>query len=86
MSEYIKREDAIKALTDCPVQYVSRICNVPSADVVEVVRCKDCKYGEWKVSELDNKTKGYKCIIHAGLGIDFGDNGYCSYGKRKDNE
>ena len=93
MNDYIKREDAIEAYaemlkSDKDTKLIAEmiLADVPSADVVEVVRCKDCKYGEWKVSELDNKTKGYKCIIHAGLGIDFGDNGYCSYGKRKDNE
>ena len=51
-----------------------------------LVRCKDCKYGKWKISELDNKTKGYECAIHAVFENDFGDNGYCSYGERKDNE
>lgn len=94
MSRYIDADKAIEIwkdqdyikLSSQEVKARIMLDAVPSADVVEVVRCKDCKYGEWKVSELDNKTKGYKCIIHAGLGIDFGDNGYCSYGKRKDNE
>lgn len=50
-----------------------------SADVVEVVRCKDCKnYMEW----LDGK-------ICARLGSYYGDTeptDYCSYGERKDND
>ena len=41
--------------------------------VGELVRCKDCKYGKWKISELDNKTKGYECAIHAVFENDFGD-------------
>ena len=56
------------------------IGNVPAADVVEVVRCKDCKYwkcyggqyaddGEcWHLGELD-------CCMHK--------DDYCSKGKRK---
>ena len=91
MNDYIKREDAIEAYaemlkSDKDTKLIAEmiLADVPSADVVEVVRCKDCKYGEWKVSELDNKTKGYRCAIHAVLGFDFGDNGYCSYGERKE--
>lgn len=71
MSEYIKREDAIQALTDCPVQYVVSLCNVPSADVVEVVRCKDCKY--WN---------GDECTGRDIFVVD--DDEFCSYGERRD--
>lgn len=56
MTDYIKREDAIAEFTtngsatvygiDKCKAIVSRLQLVPSADVVEVVRCKDCKrYG-----------------------------------------
>lgn len=41
------------------------------ADVVEVVRCRDCVY--WR-GEND---------ICKGIGIDFNVDGYCSEGKRK---
>ncbi len=68
MSEYIKKEDAIKALTDCPVQYVVRICDVPSADVIEVVRCKDCKYQGTVDCPMDEQYE----------------DDYCSYGEKKD--
>ena len=97
MSEYIKKEDVIQeviyeldAFDHVPQALIDRIKRdfdtLPTADVVEVVRCKDCKRGEWRVSGLDNKTKGYRCAIHAVLGFDFGDNGYCSYGERKEQE
>ena len=91
MSDYINREMAADAIVlECDdvtlEQARQAIKDVPSADVVKVVRCKDCKYGKWKISELDNKTKGYECAIHAVFENDFGDNGYCSYGERKDNE
>lgn len=45
----------------------------PTADVVEVVRCKDC---EFRVLTQN----GYMCRINA---VVTSDNGYCNYGKRK---
>ncbi len=68
MTDYIKREDALKAVdafigTD-PI--ADRIKLIPSADVVPVVRCKDCfLYGECKLAEF------------------IGDDGYCSCGKER---
>lgn len=57
MAEYIWREAAIKAVEkadytaissdadDCKADYLREIIeSVPAADVVPVVRCKDCKY------------------------------------------
>ena len=94
MSEYIKREDAIKAFEqwkepqvlneqddvwnrgiDCCINEVKH--HVPSADVVEVVRCKDCKYyvpisekiGECKDTRMNSTYMSY-----------------CSCGERKDGE
>ena len=54
MSDYIKREDAIKAMArGIGIPYtdfieVAERCmdDIQNADVVEVVRCKDCKYYE----------------------------------------
>ena len=50
------------------------------SDMVEVVRCKDCKYGEPMIGSWDNKVWcGYhKCF--------YPEDGFCSYGERKDNE
>ena len=55
MSDYIKREDAIKAFDGrrgfSEYDFImwndeveERLNSVPAADVVEVVRCKDCRY------------------------------------------
>lgn len=80
MTDYINREDAIKAyakafnLADDCIEYASVILkDIPPADVIEVVRCKDCKY--WK--EL---LPVCERIHRAGWGV----NDYCSYGERKD--
>lgn len=56
------------------------VINEPAADVVEVVRCKECKHWD----------KGYNfCKLH---GVDclgnsfFGEKGFCSYGEKKNAE
>lgn len=48
--------------------------NAPTADVVEVVRCKDCI----------NYNKRYSECTLNGMNLD--ENGFCSYGKRVDKE
>ena len=49
----------------------------PTADVVEVVRCKDCKHYEYGNS--DKEDWGY-CWFNDTC---FESNGFCSYGERK---
>lgn len=54
------------------------IINVPTADVVEVVRCKDCK---WLI------VGGLCCKnIKGGGHKKLNPDDYCSYGERKDGE
>lgn len=82
MSDYINREMA----ADCIVlecddvtleQARQAIKDCPSADVVKVVRCKDCKWnGAKDEDEGDCAMMEYK---HNG-------DDYCSYGERKDDE
>ena len=50
----------------------------PTADVVEVVRCKDCKW--W-----DNDGDAERCAHKYG-GMWAKSDGYCSYGERADEE
>lgn len=44
MADYIKREDAIRIASGyChPANVAKELAKLPSTDVVEVVRCKDC--------------------------------------------
>lgn len=42
MNDYIKREDAIKTLEGWKISGEMILATVPSADVVEVGKCKDC--------------------------------------------
>lgn len=49
---------------------------VPSADVVEVVRCKDCKHRDPYDLKCDHGLMKTELPV--------GDDDYCSYGERKD--
>lgn len=54
--------------------------NLPTADVVEVVRCKDCKY--WQ--DNNNGYPHEECRWGKDETPDKDD--FCSYGERKENE
>ncbi len=92
MSEYIKREDAIGAILDKYVDYAGitdAIKAVPSVDVVEVVRCKDCKYSIVPESKLHTYCKFWNDevdSIHNPYYLDVDDYNYCNHGKRKEQE
>ena len=78
MSRYIDQEDLLKNLKQFAPEHlspliVSLIEKQPTADVVEVVRCKDCT--EWDKDE-------YECSHWYG----FREDDYCSYGERMDGE
>lgn len=82
-TDYIKRGDALNFIengiymdTEATEYTIKRFNNaVPAADVVEVVRCKDCKHYKdnhrcySKYSNMDNYRSP---------------NDYCSYGERED--
>lgn len=66
-----------KVLYDLYRMVVRRINRAPVADIVEVVRCKDCKYIE------TTEYGGYCCANDEGVAY----NDYCGYGERReDNE
>jgi hypothetical protein len=96
VSDYIKREDAIIEIErfggylDDDMLYriklaLNRLNRLPSADVVEVVRCKDCK---WLKPYASQYGAGQFCecpCSFGGQGIKKPDD-YCSYGERRDDE
>jgi hypothetical protein len=83
--DYILRTKAIKAVTGWETDPTDEelelaLMDIPAADVAEVCRCKDCKYGDTGTDE--DGRQFYKCIgIHYG-GVSPTD--YCSYGERED--
>lgn len=53
---------------------------VPTIDAVPVVRCRECKFSQpWYADKS-------RCFLWHESGIDVFNDGYCSYGKRKEDE
>ena len=76
--DYISRQAAIDALAGWKISPIV-LAPIPAADVVEVVRCKDCKYG--------SPNKIYGCRIQSFANDKderlYADD-YCSNGERAD--
>ena len=91
MAEYIDREVALKIVTDmmcdCKVTHKGRairrnIKQIPIADVVEVVRCKDCMW--WYPREYGSVI-GRCENPYNGLATEYiEEDDFCSYSKRKE--
>ena len=86
MSDYISKAQAVaQTIAEIEALDIIEVCKAleqkikndyisqPSADVVEVVRCKDCKFWDsgCRWCDLWGDTQEY-------------DDGYCSYGERKE--
>ena len=84
MDEYIEREALIAEYDRVHVGAAGGarklIKDFPAADVVEVVRCKDCKSGE--VDDPDFPEQFY---CHEGCGWNNADF-FCAYGARRGKE
>lgn len=83
MAEYIDRDKLIRDLIDnrsfCPAIVKNAIENAPTEDVVEVVRCKDCKYRNTHDCKM-----WYQCVICGDYHHWERDDYFCSYGERKE--
>lgn len=91
MAEYITKKAAINAVESAPIELFQSeweeieeaIDAAPTADVVPVVRCKDCK---WFVD--NNGGEWYGCKMFQVVRITPEDapkpDDFCSYGERKD--
>lgn len=95
MNGYIKRTDAIEALSKAfnviPMPYALAegiLKDVPNAPVIElskIVQCKECRFGEWRMSEVEHGVKGYMCGIRCLMDEHgFDGEGFCALGVRKD--
>ena len=96
MSTYIRAVVAAKAIADkygIPLgDLVDTFADIPAADVVEVVRCRECKYWGDEAGELQ-RSDGVlfaRCKVHNYLldGRHTGwcptENDFCSYGEREE--
>ena len=82
MAEYIKKRD----LVEFACRHVdgkldaNDIARFPTADVVPVVRCCQCKKVEWIDNEI-TKHRQYFCPLYNHELV--GASHYCSYGERR---
>ena len=53
--------------------------NAPTVDAVAVVRCRDCKFGDW-----DSEPDDAMVCMRTKDGFWRSGNDFCSYGERKD--
>lgn len=88
MGKYIRESDAIQTVLDKPdmtedekLSIVLRLKAVHAADVVEVVRCRECEYRDY-----DDAPYGKKVAVCTGAMAysNTPDDWYCPMGKRKD--
>lgn len=62
----------------CERDFLDLICEAPTVDAVEVVRCRDCEHYKW----IPNFGR-LMCTNFRGLAIAKPDD-FCPYGERKD--
>lgn len=84
MTDYISRQAVIDWLTNDWNGMVNTVFfgieHIPTADVVEVVRCKDCKYATY-----DKSIDRYDCRNWGLDGDEYTEaNDFCSFGERAD--
>lgn len=90
MSEYIERKAVINKINEIPSHFdsgdikygieiaIQAIKDTPTTDVVEIVRCKDCRHYVAEYCTRDIKSRTNMFYMRA--------DDFCSYGERKDEE
>ncbi len=99
MAEYIERDALLQDIEDSvritsktgminpetrgAYKIIERIKSAAAADVVEVVRCRDCKH--YLIVDETFCMRRYMCTVnHFSYLENDGDNHFCSYGERKE--
>lgn len=90
MNDYISRAAAIKTAIEwydthfrdgeSVAGLATGLKNLPSADVVEVVRCKDCKHYYFADNRIPQEQR-YVCDLD---GDRWKPDNFCSYGERRE--
>ena len=87
--KYIELEAAIRALQPTHAPAINEVLasvlrRVPAADVVEVVRCHECRFIE-RGSQFDLSGEGHETASFCSVvGFSPDDDWYCADGERKD--
>ena len=83
----LNNPDKMKALWHDAIEILAEIEFAPTVDAVEVVRCKDCCWGEM-ATPLDGGTDHLVCCrgtsIENPIVSSADENHYCSYGERRE--
>ena len=58
-----------------------QIADAPTVDAVEIVRCRECKFGSW-----DSEPDDAMVCVRTNDGFWRSGNDFCSYGERKDGD
>lgn len=88
MAEYIDREAALNVVDfwassrEQNIQLTTAVNAIPSADVIEVVRCKDCRYSyeEPYSMGISHRVCAYGVYVDCEVEDDF----YCAFGVKTD--
>ena len=88
MAEYINRAELIENLNKFAPEHYNALINQlitkqPTADVVKVVRCKDCNRCYEKRTKRNNQLMRF-CIRMDGNEYQVNANDFCSYGTPKE--
>lgn len=81
--EYISRAEALEITTRTCGDYAAAFAEIrklPAADIAEVVRCKDCKYGSYA-----SKPNGAMVCLRTNDGVWRKEADFCSYGEYQTN-
>lgn len=94
MIKYYTKEQVMTAMGDQNLMLddiwgvEQRLDELPTADVVEVVRCKDCKYKSMESGEFDGLEPACRFWTDADaiypVFVDM--NGYCSEGRQREGD
>ena len=96
MGDYISRQAATKFINDCLVRedelqsvekatllsVKDRIEAIPPADVVPVVRCRDCKHYEYMDNRIPSEKDWICCLSDFVVKQD----DFCSFGVRREED
>lgn len=81
MAEYIEREDVKRLINNNFSGLLIAIDSIPTADVVPVVRCKDCRDYDMASGFCQCHSQCYDSSMSWDV---FREDDFCSYGERKE--
>ena len=82
LKRYTERErngNLVFAACEIKQDFADMISNAPTVDAVEVVRCRECKFGDW-----DSEPNDAMVCMRTKDGFWRSGNDFCSFGERKE--